>query len=155
MNTLPVHIHVPRVIALNNRFGLRVVKNESKVQRKPEIFNGPLQADPGEFMVIQMKGKLEIITFSEIIYVEAESNYIRFFLKDRRPVLASKTMKSVSAKLEQAGFIRVHKSFMLHPSCIQQYDVTNSWVVLRSGEKIPVSRSNRKLVSGKILSFSI
>ncbi len=154
MNSLPIHIHVPRVIALNSRTGLRVVKNDRKAQNKPEILDAPQQTSSGEFMVIPMKGKMEVIGFSEIVYVEAESNYIRFFLKDRRPVLASRTLKSVSSNLEKAGFIRVHKSFMLHPSCIQHYDLSNSCLVLRSGEKIPVSRANRKFVSDKILSFS-
>jgi DNA-binding LytR/AlgR family response regulator len=63
-------------------------------------------------------------------------------------------MKAVSGKLEKAGFIRVHKSFMLHPSFVLQYDISRSLLLLRGGEKLPVSRANRKLVVEKLLSYS-
>ena len=104
---------------------------------------------------IAMNGRIEIFAFSEILYVVADSNYVRFCLKERAMVFASKTLKAVSAPLERAGFVRVHKSFMLHLSNVQQYDIHHGYLLLQNGEKIPVSRSHRKLVAEKLMAWSI
>ncbi|HZV70350.1 MAG TPA: LytTR family DNA-binding domain-containing protein [Saprospiraceae bacterium] len=147
MNTQPIPKRTSKVIPIASGQRLTIVKrNDEAVDRN---LNGSQTVFP-----IATKGKIEMICFSEIIYVESESNYIRFHLVDKRLVFAAKTLKEVSNMLEGAGFIRVHKSFMLHPDRIKQYDIANNLLQLRSGEKIPVSRSNRKMVSEKLLTCS-
>ena len=147
MTHLPLQIRDPKVISLSG-YPLKVV---SRNNDSDELAIPVSQ----ERISIAMNGRIEIFAFSEILYVVADSNYVRFYLKERAMVFASKTLKSVSATLEQAGFIRVHKSFMLHLSNVQQYDIHHGFLLLQSGEKIPVSRSNRKLVAEKLLAWSI
>ena len=145
MNTQPIRKTTSKVIPLAASQRLMTIK------RKDVAVHRNLHGSQAVFP-IATKGKIEMICFSEIIYVESESNYIRFHLVDKRMVFAAKTLKEVSNMLERAGFIRVHKSYMLHPERIKQYDISNNLLQLRSGEKIPVSRSKRKMVSEKLLS---
>jgi len=147
MAQLPLPIRDPKVISLSG-YPLKVVSRNNDV-------TGVEIPSVKERISIAMNGRIEIFTFSEILYVVADSNYVRFYLKERAMVFASKTLKSVSATLEQAGFVRVHKSFMLHLSNVQQYDIHHGFLLLQNGEKIPVSRSNRKLVSEKLLAWSL
>lgn len=147
MNTQPISFRTSKVIPLTTGQRLNVVRrnedvNENDVSVSKEIF------------AIATKGKIEMILFSEIVFVKSESNYIRFHLKDKGMVFAAKTLKEVCGVLEKAGFIRVHKSFMLHPSVVKQYDINHGLLLLRSGEKIPVSRSNKKMVAEKLLTCS-
>ena len=136
-----------RVIPFPQPHKLSVVKKPGLLDRN----EGPTYKDT---IAIPMKGKIEMIALSEIIYVAADSNYIRFYLNDNRMILAAKTLKEISALLERAEFMRVHKSFMLHPSSVRQYDLHKGLLLLRCGEKIPVSRSNRKSVADKLLTWS-
>jgi DNA-binding LytR/AlgR family response regulator len=148
MSSLPLQVRTSKVIPISGIHRLSVIKkpiNTRGVDFHPNI----------DTIAIATKGKIEMIAFSEIEYVGADSNYIRFFLKNARTILTARTLKDVSSKLEKAGFIRVHKSFMLHPSSIRQFDIHEGYLVLRAGEKIPVSRSNRKSVAEKLLTWSL
>jgi DNA-binding LytR/AlgR family response regulator len=147
MNTQPISIRTLKVIPLTTSQRLCVIKrNEDGIENEVSVSK--------EFIAIATKGKIEMIFFSEIVFVKSESNYIRFHLKDKGMVFAAKTLKEVSGLLEKAGFIRVHNSFMLHPSIIRQYDIARGILLLRSGEQIPVSRSNKKMVAEKLLTCS-
>ncbi len=147
MNTQPISNRIPKVIPLSMGQGLKIVK------RHKDVIEEDLSIAKDSF-AITTKGKIEMILFSEIVFVKSESNYVRFYLKDNGMVFAAKTLKEVSGLLERAGFIRVHKSFMLHPSVVKQYDITRGFLLLRSEEKIPVSRANKKMVAEKLLTCS-
>jgi DNA-binding LytR/AlgR family response regulator len=99
-------------------------------------------------------GRIDMIRMSDILYVKAESNYVRIFLKDQGPVVMAKTLKQVSASLITYGFLRVHQSFMVHPSIIKSYHSKVGNIVLDNGDVLPVSRPNRKVVSFQLLNLS-
>ena len=147
MSTFPIPVRTSKVIPISGIHRLSVIKKPSNVRGVGSYSNT-------DTIAIATKGKSEMIAFSEIEYVGADSNYIKLFLKNDRMILTARTLKDVSSKLERAGFIRVHKSFMLHPSSVRQYDIHQGFVELRTGKKIPVSRSNRKSVAEKLLTWS-
>ncbi|HSF88493.1 MAG TPA: LytTR family DNA-binding domain-containing protein [Saprospiraceae bacterium] len=99
-------------------------------------------------------GRIDMIELADILYVKAESNYVRIFLKDQGPVVMAKTLKQVSASLIAYGFLRVHQSFLVHPSIIKSYISKVGTIVLDSGDVLPVSRPNRKVVSLQLLNVS-
>ena len=146
MPALPVQLRTSKVIPITGIPKWNVMK--MVVEPPTDIHAYP------DTIAIATKGKIDMIVIPDIKYVSAESNYIRFYLKDDKMILAAKTLKDVSGKLERSGFIRVHKSFMLHPSTVRQFDLNHGYLVLKGGEKIPVSRSNRKLVGQKLLTWS-
>ena len=99
-------------------------------------------------------GRIDMIEVADILYVKAESNYVRIFLKNQGPVIMAKTLKQVSASLVAYGFLRVHQSFLVHPSIIKSYHSKVGTIVLNSGDELPVSRPNRKAVSLQLLNIS-
>lgn len=99
-------------------------------------------------------GRIDMIEMADILYVKAESNYVRIFLKDQGPVVMAKTLKQVSASLIAYGFLRVHQSFLVHPSIIKSYHSKVGNILLDSGDVLPVSRPNRKIVSLQLLNLS-
>lgn len=99
-------------------------------------------------------GRIDMIEMTDILYVKAESNYVRIFLKGQGPVVMARTLKQVSASLITYGFLRVHQSFLVHPSIIKSYHSKVGTIVLDSGDVLPVSRPNRKVVSLQLLNLS-
>lgn len=99
-------------------------------------------------------GRIDMIEIGHILYIKAESNYVRIFLKDQGPVVMAKTLKQVSASLIAYGFLRVHQSFLVHPSIIKSYHSKAGTIVLENDDVLPVSRPNRKVVSAQLLNFS-
>lgn len=64
----------------------------------------------------------EIIKIKEIIYCKSDDNYTRFYLKDARILLVSKTIKTYEELLESVGFMRIHKSHIVNLNEILKYN---------------------------------
>lgn len=54
------------------------------------------------------------IDYKRIVYIEAMKDYIRIHLSDDKPVTTHMTMKAAEEKLNQHGFVRIHKSFIIN-----------------------------------------
>ena len=81
----------------------------------PKLIGSPY---PQGRLAISGLGRIDMIEVADILYVKAESNYVRIFIKGQGPVMMAKTLKQVSASLIAYGFLRVHQSFLVHPSLI-------------------------------------
>ena len=58
---------------------------------------------------------------SEIIRLEGEGNYTRFYLVNERKFLSAKTIKSYAETLLQHSFLRIHKSHLVNKKFIDKY----------------------------------
>ncbi|MBX3239792.1 MAG: response regulator transcription factor [Chitinophagaceae bacterium] len=59
------------------------------------------------------------IPVTDILYVEGLADYLKIYIKDRKPVVARMPMKDMMVKLQSTDFIRVHRSFILPFSKIE------------------------------------
>lgn len=104
------------------------------------------QLDGLEIVAFSTMEGLEFVHFNEILYLKADRNYTTVFLEGGRPLLISKSIGQVEAKLPDNLFIRVHQSYTVNVSKIQRYDKVENFLILKSGEKLSVSvRKNTNL----------
>jgi two-component system LytT family response regulator len=89
----------------------------------------------------------------DVILMEAKVNYTYLYFKNGRKVLLCQTLKSLSEKLEQHGFIRIHRKTLVNTQYISHFDAINSSFVLKNGKEVEVSR--RKLRCLKELDWAI
>jgi DNA-binding LytR/AlgR family response regulator len=59
------------------------------------------------------------IPLADILYIEGLADYLKIYIKDRKTIVARMPMKDMMEKLQSAGFIRVHRSFILPFSKIE------------------------------------
>jgi two-component system LytT family response regulator len=83
---------------------------------------------------------------AEIIRLEGEGNYTRFYLTDNRKHLSSKTMKEYEDILLQHHFLRVHKSHLINKDFVSHYQ-NEGIVVLKDKSEVPVSRQRKQEVA--------
>ena len=81
--------------------------------------------------------KMVRVDIKDILYIEAERNYCRIYSKTKEFLLVM-TLKDLDEKLPQQHFIRVHRSFIVNISQIDE--VANSHIVIAK-KAIPVSKS--------------
>lgn len=81
--------------------------------------------------------KMVRVDIKDILYIEAERNYCRIYSKIKEYLLVM-TLKDLDEKLPQKHFIRVHRSFIVNLSQIDE--VATSHIVIAK-KAIPVSRS--------------
>lgn len=103
-------------------------------------------------VVIKKSGKIHVISTQDINYLEAQDDYVMIYTADDR-FLKQQTMKYFEKHLDADQFIRVHRSYIVNVHGIERiepYEKTNYILILKDGNKIPVSRSGMQLMKEKL-----
>ncbi len=94
-------------------------------------------------VVIKKSGRIHVISTVAINYLEAQDDYVMIYTGDGK-YLKQQTMKYFEKHLDPEQFIRVHRSYIVNISRIERlepYEKSNYILILKDGNKIPVSRS--------------
>jgi len=83
--------------------------------------------------------KMLKIDIKDIYYIEADRNYCRIFSQDREYLLVM-TLKDIDEKLPQNHFLRIHRSYIIN---ISQIDEVAGTHVVISKKAIPMSKAMR------------
>lgn len=110
-------------------------KNEEKIS----THKGDLPFVISDCIYVRHHEKMVKVAIQEIFYIEADRNYCRIHAKEKEYLLVM-TLKDMEEKLPQNHFLRVHRSFMINLSQIDEV-ATDHVVVCR--KSIPVSKSLR------------
>jgi two-component system LytT family response regulator len=88
----------------------------------------------------------------EIIRLEGESNYTKFFFTGNKTLLTSKTLKEYEEILCNHGFIRIHKSHIVNKVHVVNY-TGEGILTLADNSKVEISRRRREEVMEQLKSF--
>jgi len=94
-------------------------------------------------IVVKINGKIKIIPMQDIHYLEAADDYVKIITSEGA-FLKNKTMQFFDQTLDPQQFARVHRSYMLNVNQvtrIEPYEKENHLAILRSGAKVPVSKT--------------
>ena len=86
----------------------------------------------------------------DILRLEADRSYTHIHLVNKRPFIASKTLKHFEEMLEDFNFIRTHKSHLVNPLHITRLSNDNEFVLFSDGSKVDVSRRKKKEVQKQL-----
>ncbi len=103
-------------------------------------------------IVFRKGAGIKIIPLNMVYYLAAEDDYVMIYYSEGK-ALKPKTMKYYEEHLPPGLFLRVHRSFMVnveHITRLEPYSKDNYVAVLKSGEKIPVSRAGYKTLREKL-----
>lgn len=82
-----------------------------------------------------------VLNTTDIIYIEADSNYSVFHLKTGEKIVISKPLKEFEESLENKNFARIHKSVIVNLQYLKGYSHRNGLhVILHNDTLLPVSR---------------
>jgi two-component system LytT family response regulator len=103
--------------------------------------------------ITSLKG-FQVVKLSDIIYCEANRNYTIFHLQNQKPICASKTVYDYEILLEDSGFARVHKSFLVNLEHVKEYNRgEGGTVVMSNNYELEVSRRKKELFLSKMKEF--
>ncbi len=94
-------------------------------------------------VVIKKSGRIHVFSTGEINFLEAQDDYVMIYTGEGK-YLKQQTMKYFEKHLDPDQFIRVHRSYIVNISRIERiepYEKSNFILILKDGNKIPVSRS--------------
>lgn len=97
--------------------------------------------DENERLKIYIKDEYRYLPFSEIVRLEAKSNYTSVFTTQKE-YLVSYPLKEYEQQLPTERFIKVHRSHIVNKNAISGIgNSVSRYITMSSGDKIPVSRS--------------
>ncbi|MBN8674192.1 MAG: response regulator transcription factor [Chitinophagales bacterium] len=136
------------IIDLQNAIHRHIIKKEFPPQQQQQLVDNLLsnlhQKDQSSFKLAL--NTMEGVFFfepREIIRLEGESNYTRFFFKGQKPILVSRTLKEYEDILQEHDFIRAHKSHLVNKKYVKHLD-KEGLLWLTDGSHIVVSRRKKE-----------
>lgn len=103
-------------------------------------------------VVIKKSGRIHVISTDDIYFLEAQDDYVMIYTNEGK-YLKQQTMKYFESHLDQEQFVRVHRSYIANISCIERiepYEKANFILILKDGNKVPVSRSGMQVLKNNL-----
>lgn len=98
-------------------------------------------------IVLRTQQTVHIVNLEDILYCQSEGCYTTFYLKNAKPVIVSKPIKTYEDLLPEESFLRPHQSFLINRLFVKEY--RRSGVLLLTNDvEIPVSVRKREKVLG-------
>lgn len=120
-------------------------KSSSKEQNKTlNIALQNLKSISNSEQILTLKtqqGEL-FLTLKDIVYIEGDRNYSNIHLINSRKELVSKTLSNLEELLDDKGFFRCHKSFLVNKFHIKN-ETKSFEILLTNNITIPISRRKK------------
>lgn len=123
-----------------NRFEIKTKVENQKKQLNVLIENIDSGETAHKKIAIATETGFEFVKFNTIIYLEAQSNYTKFYLSNNLTIITSKTLKHFEELLPSDLFFRTHKSYLVNMNFIKRFSKVDELLIeLITGQKLPVS----------------
>ncbi len=127
----------------DEELGQAIARLKGRVRQKAAVSNPAAKPTPGFASTRLSLSTAEGVYFverSNIVRVEAMSNYSTFYLIDGRKIVVSKTLKEFEGALSGDAFLRVNRSSMVNLHYVSRYRKGNGGTLeMADGMEVEVS----------------
>lgn len=103
--------------------------------------------------VSSVKG-FQVVDLKDILYCEASGNYCNFHFINHHLICTTKSMHEYEELLEDAGFVRIHKSYLVNLLHVKEYiRGEGGSVKLSDRTELEVARRKKDLFLNKMKQF--
>lgn len=123
----------------------RITLNQANSNIETLLHNLNKTQSPQEMKLCipSLKG-FQVVDLKDILYCEASSSYTNFHFTNRQIICTAKPIHEYEELLADAGFVRIHKSFLINLLHVKEYlRGEGGAVILSSGEEVEVSRRKK------------
>ncbi len=87
----------------------------------------------------------EIVSISTILYCEAADNFTKFYFEQNQPLLICRTLKYFEDVLQDHGFIRTHRSYLINPNHVIRYSKGKGGsVTMKNNQELEISPNKKQ-----------
>jgi two-component system LytT family response regulator len=98
---------------------------------------------------------IHLFDISDIIRCESEDNYTRFFIRNSKPILISKTLKEYEELLKAHNFERIHQSHLINLKYLKSYiKKDGGYVVMTDDSHLPISQRKKERLQNILKSIT-
>ncbi|MTD56402.1 response regulator [Amycolatopsis sp. RM579] len=113
----------------------------------------PAKPDDDEVIPVELAGTTKLVPRSTVRWVEAQGDYARLFTTDGNSHLVRIPLTQLEERWEKAGFVRIHRSFLVALNLITELRMGQGGyqVVIGNDEKLlPVSRRHTRELKDRL-----
>ena len=122
-----------------------LVKSESVAHIDLLLENIRKKVDNFKRIALSTADGIHLFEISDIIRCESEDNYTKFYIKNNKPVLISKTLKEYEDLLTEHGFERIHQSHLINLAYLKSYiKKDGGYVVMADNSNLPISQRKKE-----------
>ncbi|RZJ56669.1 MAG: response regulator transcription factor [Flavobacterium sp.] len=94
------------------RFEQALLKLQSNFNKVPHPPDQPTSSDPvKQHVFFKTDGRLVKVMLKDILYLEADKDFTRIFIRNQEPLFIGDHLKAVESHLPQKNFRRIHRSY--------------------------------------------
>ena len=118
-------------------------KSLSEAKNKPAAEGGATTASEQEgYLFVKADYKMLRIDINKILYVESQSEYIRIYFDNDKPIMTLLSMKALEERLPADRFMRVHRSYLVNSTKITA--VANNRIIIGKETYIPIGNQYKE-----------
>jgi two-component system LytT family response regulator len=92
-------------------------------------------------IILPELGNRRIVDLSTILAIKADDTYCKVYLKEKKTITVSKTLKHFEELLDDnPSFFRSHRSWIVNLEHVQQFNKTDNTIVINDNLKATISR---------------
>lgn len=110
-----------------------------------------IELESGEEYIIQSSGHFEKIPYKDILYIRRDSGKNSIFCTNSGEVRIRKSLHQIFDEFDTPEFIFIERGYIVN--IIKIMKISDGTVVLKNGEKLPVSRAHLQKVKQQISRF--
>lgn len=120
-------------------------KNDSVAHIDLLLENIRKKVDNFKRIALSNSDGIHLFEVSDIIRCESEDNYTKFYIKNSKPILISKTLKEYEELLTEHGFERIHQSHLINLAYLKSYiKKDGGYVIMADNANLPISQRKKE-----------
>lgn len=98
-------------------------------------------------VVLRTADSMHLVDMHEILYCKSDNSYTTFFLKEKKEITVSRSIKEFSELFSDYNFLRPHQSYLVNLSAITKIDKTDGgFIIMQNGAEIPISSRRKQAI---------
>lgn len=127
----------------------RFVQAVNKVQERIQLLRSKESETKTEkdYFMVKADYKLYRIDFVNILFIEGQSEYVTFHLKNNKKITAYYALKKLEEELPSRDFMRIHKSYIVSLANIESVEGN---LVTIAGQKLSIGKNYKDLLMERL-----
>jgi DNA-binding LytR/AlgR family response regulator len=75
------------------------------------------------------------VFINDVVLLKGDINYTIFYLESGKQKVVAHSIKFFEAYLVTRGFLRVHRSYMINPNHVKEYNQSDEFLMMTNGQE--------------------